>query len=706
VFNITGDDGVYEIYYHSIDNAGNIEEEKDTCVYLDNTPPVSSISIGEPQFAGDRIYVRLYTPFSIQVTDAGCGVDSAWYSVDGGVEMFFVPPFSFDLGGYSEGEHTISYWSIDRLGNREPINRLDVAVDETPPVCELTVGEPSYVYGDTGIVSSHTPESLKAEDPVSRGVASGVGKIEWSINGQDYESGDSCVVFYLVGDDGVYKVDYFAVDHVNNSGVEQSMIFVLDNTPPSVEIICPPDSVMVNQDVRIKARIYDLHMAHWYLEYGRGTDPGVWDLISEGRSDTSGYVGEWIATSSEDGVYAIRLRAVDHAGNESEDRILLRVGEPEFKFEIKGLSRPEGVAVDMEHGEVRRIYVADRNGKCVSVFNRNGGFLWGIDSLHHPDDVWVGDRISITLWWEKNKDLHKVFLQYNLTGDSLLLGVDSLNHPDGVEVYNGYAYVAVTNQKEIVRIDRDGAIYHFADAGGRIEGIGVDDSGYVYTCLVSDGDSVLKYDPNGEEIFSFGGNGNEPGRFNKPSDVEIDEGFGIWVVDRNNDRIQYFDRDGNPLLVFGGGGMFNKPEGIAVAKEVDERWIYVADRNNDRVCAFRVFWTDVSPMVKGLVLNGNERLMIEECVPYPNPFDPDEENSHIRVVVNKECDIEIRIFTLTGEPVFDRVVHSSGGINEVVWAGRDMKNQLMRNGIYNVLVRVSNGDEVDVARTKIMLMRR
>jgi len=33
----------------------------------------------------------------------------------------------------------------------------------------LTVGEPSYVYGDTGIVSSHTPESLKAEDPVSRG---------------------------------------------------------------------------------------------------------------------------------------------------------------------------------------------------------------------------------------------------------------------------------------------------------------------------------------------------------------------------------------------------------------------------------------------------------------------------------------------------------------------------------------------------------
>jgi len=68
VFNITGDDGVYEIYYHSIDNAGNIEEEKDTCVYLDNTPPVSSISIGEPQFAGDRIYVRLYTPFSIQVT--------------------------------------------------------------------------------------------------------------------------------------------------------------------------------------------------------------------------------------------------------------------------------------------------------------------------------------------------------------------------------------------------------------------------------------------------------------------------------------------------------------------------------------------------------------------------------------------------------------------------------------------------------------
>jgi hypothetical protein len=63
---------------------------------------------------------------------------------------------------------------------------------------------------------------------------------------------------------------------------------------------------------------------------------------------------------------------------------------------------------------------------------------------------------------------------------------------------------------------------------------------------------VAKFDKNGNWVKSWGQRGpsgahaNEnPGNFNTPHNIGVDRQNNVYVADRNNRRIQVFDRDGN-----------------------------------------------------------------------------------------------------------------------------------------------------------------
>ncbi len=87
---------------------------------------------------------------------------------------------------------------------------------------------------------------------------------------------------------------------------------------------------------------------------------------------------------------------------------------------------------------------------------------------------------------------------------------------------------------------------------------------------------------------SIGTFGTEPGQFDNPFDVTIDEDESIFVSDQNNHRIQKFDRSGNFLTSFGTSGSnpgeFNKPQGIAYSPLTMQ--VFVADSGNHRLQAF------------------------------------------------------------------------------------------------------------------------
>jgi DNA-binding beta-propeller fold protein YncE len=88
-------------------------------------------------------------------------------------------------------------------------------------------------------------------------------------------------------------------------------------------------------------------------------------------------------------------------------------------------------------------------------------------------------------------------------------------------------------------------------------------------------------------ITKWGSLGTEPGQFDGPSGLAVDNEDNIYVTENDNHRIQKFTSDGEFLASWGsegiGDGQFNRPEGI----DVDPLGrAIVADTGNNRIQIF------------------------------------------------------------------------------------------------------------------------
>ncbi|MBA3301319.1 MAG: thrombospondin type 3 repeat-containing protein [Thermoleophilaceae bacterium] len=117
---------------------------------------------------------------------------------------------------------------------------------------------------------------------------------------------------------------------------------------------------------------------------------------------------------------------------------------------------------------------------------------------------------------------------------------------------------------------------------GRPTGVWVDNRQRVYVADAQD-DSVAFFDNFNDDFDfrrEFGGAGTEIGKMSGPRGVTTDRGNGIFVVERENARIQYFRPQGGKTVGFaafgtGGTGDFLQPEGVV--REGDDRFYVTND---------------------------------------------------------------------------------------------------------------------------------
>ena len=140
-FHLTGiDDGEYSIDFYSVDHIGNIEATITKKVILDNTPPTTIPTIGDPKYVSGGTYVTPDTPFTLTAADTGSGVKLISYrinstSYDSGWLTYTKP---FNLTSLPDGSYTIAFNSTDNVGNVEATNLLTVALFSW-----------NYIYQDT-----------------------------------------------------------------------------------------------------------------------------------------------------------------------------------------------------------------------------------------------------------------------------------------------------------------------------------------------------------------------------------------------------------------------------------------------------------------------------------------------------------------------------------------------------------------------------
>ncbi len=117
--------------------------------------------------------------------------------------------------------------------------------------------------------------------------------------------------------------------------------------------------------------------------------------------------------------------------------------------------------------------------------------------------------------------------------------------------------------------------------------IAIDDQGNIYIVDTMNF-RVQILDPRGNFIRSFGKIGNVPGTFSRPKGIGLDRDGHIYVSDAAFNNIQIFDKQGKLLLYFGhfGSGLadLRLPAGMYIDRH---NRIYVADQLNHRIQVYQ-----------------------------------------------------------------------------------------------------------------------
>ncbi|MBI4350018.1 MAG: hypothetical protein HY550_01135 [Elusimicrobia bacterium] len=219
------------VSFYSTDLVNNVEAVKAAELWVDNTAPVTALSISGVRYSApgeEKIYLTkdsgiVLTPADPLSNDTASGVMLVKYRIDSGNWQVYLGSFTIAV----EGQHTLEYYSLDRVQNAEPPRSAIIAVDNTPPVTGISLGEPkSEVFG-LPVLMQDTPITLTAADPVMSGVVAGLNSIFYEI--ENVQTGALAPVKaytspFTIPEQGTYMIRYWSKDNTSNLEIPKEKI--------------------------------------------------------------------------------------------------------------------------------------------------------------------------------------------------------------------------------------------------------------------------------------------------------------------------------------------------------------------------------------------------------------------------------------------------------------------------------------------------
>ena len=213
----------------------------------------------------------------------------------------------------------------------------------------------------------------------------------------------------------------------------------------------------------------------------------------------------------------------------SDPALLVPEAAPEldYVFAPDAIKLPEGAkmgaAAAVAFDARGHIYVLTRGAQAFFEFDPNGTFVRSFgDAMFTRSHGLRIDREGNL--WATDVGAHTV-VKLNPMGQVLL----TIGTKGQAGEWNEAAGSRKLNQPNDIAIAANGDVFV---AQGHTPG------------LTSGDARVLKFDKEGRFIKSWGGKGKEPGQFDVAHGIAIDPKGLLWVMDRENSRIQVFDADG------------------------------------------------------------------------------------------------------------------------------------------------------------------
>ena len=371
---VLSDEKATLIKYYAVDNVGNAEPVTITNVIVDNSAPVSALTVD-----GDKSEDVLSSRSTILLSakDGESTNSRIFYTIDDGKTYSYTKPVS--IANLSEGEHSITYFAVDDVDNNESKKTYDFFIDKSAPrVIDEIIGN-TFVANGKEYYSGRTKLKLVAMDNKA-----GVKEIRYSVNGGEFKLYES--PFYL-SEPGNLNIEVLVIDNVNNRvrtsefSDKNNLISYVDLAGPSLShsILGPSftvkDTIYISKDTKIRLRGSDSDSGFKEIDYQ--VDNGASSTYSEPFNiDKSGF-------------HTITYNGYDNLSNSSTGKIVLVVDNdgPEVynRFSINSseskLVEGENVSVYPSH-VVLFLSSTDKNAGLDKIsYQVNGGTMMPYRSL-------------------------------------------------------------------------------------------------------------------------------------------------------------------------------------------------------------------------------------------------------------------------------------------------------------------------------------
>ncbi len=348
----------YDIKYYSVDNVGNIEKVNSVSYVVDTKAPVTTHKIHGDQHNNNIISKR--SRFSLIVEESGVGNSVTYFSIDGSKEV------KYDQGIYPaylpEGEHTLTYYSVDKVGNKETTKSFKFFIDKTAPTVVKEIIGDKFVSGGKEYQSGRSKIKLTSMDNKA-----GVKKIYYSINGADYK--EYTEPFYAPKIKGVITIVAYATDNVNNEGKDlhnKKLVYTayMDLSGPSLKhkfygnVFTYKGITYINQNTKVKL-------------IGIDGETGLKEITYKVNGATTQTYSEPL-TFDKEAAYVVEYTGYDNVQNTSEAKV-------EFTVDMHGPTIEKSFSLPPNAGKYPRhvqLYLSATDiqvGTEIIYYSINGG---------------------------------------------------------------------------------------------------------------------------------------------------------------------------------------------------------------------------------------------------------------------------------------------------------------------------------------------
>ncbi len=389
-------DGLHTVSYWSIDNAGNTETTHTTAtIKVDTVNPSTTFSISPTSPDGSNGWYTSHPVFTLAATDGSSGVATMMYQLDGGTaHNYAVPVTIFD------GQHTISYWSVDAAGNTETTHTTaTIKVDAQAPNSALgTI--PGAPDGANGWFKAASVTFVFGSFDAFSGVASTF----YTIDGGATQTYSGAVVINTQGD---HTVTYWSTDNAGNVEATNTTHIKLDNVGPSLSLAlaASPVGASFTAPGTVTYRASAIGSFQFAATVTDGTSGAAsatypvigtagWSHASETVTGSSPYASttfSWSASPTNPSGYIVT--ATDQAGNTTTQAISLRrrhraadaLDPPDVRHRRQRQGRP-GRRDVQRHSQLLHCPVHDWMDACERALRRHplvGHRLWNRRDPQH-----------------------------------------------------------------------------------------------------------------------------------------------------------------------------------------------------------------------------------------------------------------------------------------------------------------------------------